>query len=98
MRENSVAKFIKVVASIEVGLGIAGSFVIWDFTDDGTIFIAALLSVVMTFAVMLGFVEVINLLQSNNNKLDVLIDLQNSQPDSRNSTILSDIESNLPNI
>lgn len=103
MRENTVAKVLKVLGILEVIGGVfLGIPMIGDY-DDFTSYMGWILffSGIIVCIIFFGFAEIINLLQKNwNTQEDILKTLKNnpkmSYIDKTPSNTIQDIESHLP--
>lgn len=105
MRENSVAKAIRIIGIVEAVCGVIAGVAIM---SDGDYFVAIGIALAVTSFItcmlLVGFAEVITLLQNNVDKQEEIIKHlgkrteTNREEKSVHKTVLQDIESNLPRI
>lgn len=105
MTENSVAKTIRTIGIIEGICGVIAGVIV---LTAGDYFVAIGIGVAVTSFItcmlLVGFAEVITLLQKNVDKQEEIIKNLSTKPEivseqkTTHKTILQDIESNLPRI
>ena len=98
-KTNPIAKVLQNLAFIEIICGIISGLFLMIVKVVFWVILVEILSSVFIFILLLGFAEVVELLQENSSKQTAILEFlknNSAEKDASSKTVLEDIESSLP--